>query len=145
MAQKFQVQMSLSHYVKSSPSFRRKPESSTVYDKGGFVYILASRRNGTLYVSVAASLDVSVAASLERRIVEHKSETYAGFTKRYAIKMLLWYESFGRIEDAIHREKQIKDWKRVWKLELIEKANPDWADLSADWFNRGAGGRLSPA
>jgi putative endonuclease len=90
-------------------------------------------------------LYVGVAASLERRIVQHKSEKYAGFTRRYAVKMLVWYESFGRVEGAIHREKQIKDWKRAWKPELIEKANPDWTDLSADWLNWDAGVRLSPA
>ena len=81
------------------------------------VYILASKRNGTLYVGVTSDL--------VKRIWEHRSNMVEGFTKRYKVKQLVWYELHESMESAIMREKRIKDWKRPWKLELIESNNPD--------------------
>ncbi len=86
-----------------------------------FVYILASQRNGTLYVGVTNNL--------VRRVYEHKNNLVAGFTEQHRIHTLVWFESTDSIEAAIAREKQLKNWKREWKLALIEKANPDWIDL----------------
>jgi putative endonuclease len=88
-----------------------------------FVYMLASRRNGTLYVGVTNDL--------ARRIGEHKSKEAPGFTKRYEVGILVWYEAFGDINDAIAREKQIKGWNRAWKIRLIETENSGWNDLAA--------------
>jgi putative endonuclease len=86
-----------------------------------FVYMLASQRNGTLYVGVANDL--------ARRVAEHKDKAVPGFTKRYDVGLLVWYESFGDINDAIAREKQIKGWNRAWKIRLIEKGNSGWNHL----------------
>ncbi len=88
------------------------------------VYMLASRRNGTLYVGVTSDLI--------KRIWEHKSDVVDGFTKRYGVHTLVWYEVHEEMLPAIAREKAIKEWKRKWKLELIEKANPSWRDLYQD-------------
>lgn len=87
----------------------------------GFVYILASRRNGTLYIGVTSDL--------ARRIYEHREEMYGGFTKKHGVKLLVYYETFDRIDDAIFREKRLKEWRRAWKIELIERENPQWIDL----------------
>ncbi len=86
-----------------------------------YAYILASRRNGTLYLGMTDNL--------VRRVFEHRSEAMRGFTKRYGVKMLVWYESHESRDSAFARERQIKKWNRAWKLELIEKANPEWRDL----------------
>ena len=88
------------------------------------VYILASRRNGTLYVGSTTDL--------ARRIFEHKQKTLSGFTSRYDVVLLVWYEGYDSILDARHREYAIKRWKRAWKLELIESMNPTWRDLYWD-------------
>jgi putative endonuclease len=85
------------------------------------VYILASKRNGTLYIGVTSDL--------VKRIWEHKNNMVEGFTKRYGIHHLVWYELHDSMGSAIEREKRLKEWKRVWKLELIETSNPDWHDL----------------
>jgi putative endonuclease len=85
------------------------------------VYILASRRNGTLYIGVTSCLP--------KRIWEHKNDSVEGFTKRYGVHQLVWYELHETMESAISREKSIKEWNRKWKLELIEKTNPTWNDL----------------
>ena len=85
------------------------------------VYILANRRNGTLYTGVTSSLI--------KRVWEHKNDLAEGFTKRYGVHTLVWYELHSNMESAITREKAIKEWKRRWKLELIERMNPDWRDL----------------
>ena len=85
------------------------------------VYLLASRRNGTLYVGVTSDLI--------KRIWEHRNHVVAGFTKKYGVDKLVWYEPNVSMESAIQREKTIKEWKRAWKLNLIEKTNPDWVDL----------------
>ncbi len=85
------------------------------------VYILASRRNGTLYIGVTSNLP--------KRIYEHKNAAVEGFTKKYGIHLLVYYECGESIEAAIAREKQLKKWNRKWKLSLIEKENPEWSDL----------------
>jgi putative endonuclease len=90
-------------------------------EKQPAVYILASKRNGTLYIGVTSDLT--------KRVWEHKNDLVEGFTKRYGVHRLVWYELHESMESAIKREKSIKEWKRVWKLELIESANPDWEDL----------------
>ena len=85
------------------------------------VYILASKKNGTLYTGVTSDL--------VKRIYEHKNDLIDGFTKRYQVHQLVWYELHEDMESAILREKRIKAWKRNWKLNLIENMNPDWQDL----------------
>ena len=90
-------------------------------EKAPCVYILASRRNGTLYVGVTSNL--------LRRIWEHKADSIDGFTSRYGVHTLVWYEVHETMSSAISREKNIKRWNRRWKLELIERLNPDWRDL----------------
>ena len=85
------------------------------------VYILAKKRNGTLYVGVTSDL--------VKRIWEHKNNIVEGFIKDYNVHQLVWYELHESMESAIIREKRLKDWKRAWKLELIEGKNPDWLDL----------------
>ena len=85
------------------------------------VYILASRRNGTLYVGVTNDLI--------RRVYEHREGLVAGFTKRYGVKLLVYVEYHSDIRIAIEREKRMKRWRRQWKLELIEAENPQWRDL----------------
>jgi putative endonuclease len=89
-----------------------------------YVYILSSKRNGTLYTGVTSNLI--------RRVYEHKNNLVNGFTKAYGIHHLVWYENHESWESAIKREKQIKKWKRAWKLNLIEKKNPLWDDLYED-------------
>ena len=89
--------------------------------KSYFVYILASKQNGTLYVGVTSDL--------LRRIYEHKNDLVEGFTKKYSVHNLVYFEQIPDIKVAIQREKQIKKWNRQWKLELIEKENPEWKDL----------------
>ena len=90
-----------------------------------YLYILASKTNGTLYIG--ASND------LERRMFEHKNKLVEGFTSKYNIDKLMYFESFQYVNDAIKREKNLKKWKRQWKINLIEEDNPDWEDLSKDW------------
>jgi putative endonuclease len=85
------------------------------------VYILASKRNGTLYVGVTSNLP--------KRIWEHKNEVVEGFTKRYGVHRLVWYEVHVCMESAIRREKALKKWNRAWKIRLIEETNPQWRDL----------------
>ncbi|HJZ44993.1 MAG TPA: GIY-YIG nuclease family protein [Hyphomicrobiaceae bacterium] len=85
------------------------------------VYILASARNGTLYIGVTADLF--------QRIVLHKQDLIEGFTKKYGVHRLVYYEMHPTMEDAIRREKQMKEWRRLWKIRLIESINPEWVDL----------------
>jgi putative endonuclease len=85
------------------------------------VYILASDRNGTLYIGVTSDI--------ARRISEHRSNVVEGFTRNYNVHRLVYIEFHDEITDAISREKQIKKWRRAWKLELIENSNPTWKDL----------------
>ena len=96
-------------------------ESRISVSKRPAVYILANKRNGTLYVGVTSDL--------VKRIWEHKNNMADGFTQRYGVHHLVWYEQHATMESAIQREKRLKEWKRIWKLKLIESANPDWRDL----------------
>lgn len=86
-----------------------------------YVYILSSKRNGTIYVGVTSNL--------VKRIFEHRSDLIDGFTKKYAVHNLVWYEQHETSLGAITREKQIKRWKRDWKIKLIQQDNPEWNDL----------------
>ena len=86
-----------------------------------YVYILASKKDGVLYIGVTNNL--------VRRIYEHKKGMTDGFTKKYNVKNLVYYETHSEINEAIKREKQMKKWYRKWKIELIEKSNPEWKDL----------------
>lgn len=86
-----------------------------------YVYILASKRNGTLYVGITGNL--------KRRVHEHRNNLVDGFTKKYGIHNLVYYEETYDVESAIEREKRLKKWNRKWKLDLIEKENPNWDDL----------------
>ncbi len=98
--------------------------------KSYFVYILASHKNGTLYVGVTNDII--------RRMYEHKTNAIRGFTANYDVKMLVYYEETPSIEAAITREKQLKNWKRDWKIALIEKLNPEWNDLYLDIIDSGS-------
>jgi putative endonuclease len=89
--------------------------------KNFYVYILCSQRNGTLYTGITSNL--------LKRVYEHKHGLVEGFTKKYKVHNLVWYEVHESVESAIMREKQIKKWKRHWKLKLIEKENSGWIDL----------------
>jgi putative endonuclease len=86
-----------------------------------FVYILATRKAGPIYVGVTSHL--------QKRVYEHKARTVAGYTKRYNIDRLVWFEPHATAESAITKEKRLKRWQRKWKNELIEKTNPEWNDL----------------
>ncbi|MFK7782123.1 GIY-YIG nuclease family protein [Psychroserpens sp.] len=92
-----------------------------------YLYILSNKYSGTLYIGVTNDL--------ERRMFEHKNKLVEGFTKRYGLNRLIYFETFQYINDAIKREKNMKKWKRQWKIDLIEKDNPNWSDLSRDWSN----------
>ena len=89
------------------------------------VYILASKRNGTLYTGVTSNL--------LGRIHQHREGLVRGFTRQYGVKSLVWFEQHSTMESAIVREKRIKKWNRAWKLELIEADNPEWRDLAEDF------------
>jgi len=93
---------------------------------GGHVYILASRRYGTLYTGVTSDL--------AQRIGQHRAGLLSGFTRKYEVKRLVFVESHDDIRDAIVREKRIKEWKRDWKIEMIERENPMWDDLAITMF-----------
>lgn len=94
---------------------------SSMQPKAPAVYILASRRNGTLYIGVTSNL--------VQRIWQHRNDATDGFTQRYAVHLLAYFEMHTSMPDAILREKQLKKWNRQWKLRLIESANPEWRDL----------------
>ena len=86
-----------------------------------YVYLLASHKDGTLYLGVTRDL--------VRRTYQHKTHMMPGFTSRYDVRRLVWFETYDDPTNAITREKEIKKWRRMWKIELIEKENPDWRDL----------------
>lgn len=86
-----------------------------------YVYLLASRKDGTLYLGVTRDL--------VRRTYQHREKLLPGFSARYDVRRLVWFEIYDDPTNAIEREKEIKKWRRVWKIELIEKENPDWRDL----------------
>ncbi len=89
--------------------------------KRGYVYIMASRRNGTLYIGVTSDL--------VKRVYQHRNGLIEGFTRRYKCKYLAWYQAFDDLEEARRRELQMKEWRRAWKLREIEALNPEWNDL----------------
>jgi putative endonuclease len=86
-----------------------------------FIYILASKRNGTLYIGITSNLT--------KRVWEHKNNLIEGFTKKYNVHNLVYFEQTENVQSALLREKQLKKWKREWKIKLIEKNNPQWKDL----------------
>jgi len=90
-------------------------------DRQPCVYMMASQRNGTLYIGVTSNVI--------KRVWEHKSNVIDGFTKKYGVHILVWYEVHETMDSAIQREKTLKKWQRKWKIELIESFNPDWKDL----------------
>jgi len=94
--------------------------------KPGYVYIMASRRNGTIYIGVTSDL--------HGRAYQHRNGLIDGFTRKYDCKILVWYEAHDDIQDARLRELQIKKWKRLWKLSAIEEMNPNWDDLFESLF-----------
>jgi putative endonuclease len=101
-------------------------------DRGGVasvnaVYIMASGKHGTLYIGVTSDL--------LGRVSQHREGLIEGFTKRYGVKRLVWFELHDRIETAIHREKRLKKYRREWKVNLIEQDNPDWDDLFPQFFH----------
>lgn len=100
-------------------NFRRGPAVSR--ERSYWVYILASRLGGTLYIGVTNDL--------VRRVYEHRTDIVPGFTKKYDVHRLVYFEQFSDIENAIRREKRLKKWNREWKIDLIEKSNPQWNDL----------------
>ncbi|HVL41904.1 MAG TPA: GIY-YIG nuclease family protein [Brevundimonas sp.] len=89
-------------------------------------YIMASGRNGTLYTGMTANLTA--------RVWRHRTGAFDGFSRTHGCTRLVWFQPFAWVVEAIGREKQIKEWKRDWKLKLIEASNPDWHDLAAGWF-----------
>lgn len=90
-----------------------------------YVYILASKKNGTLYIGMTDDL--------EKRVLEHKQKTFKGFTAKYGVDKLVWYELHDTRESAFARERAMKKWNRQWKIDLIEKENPYWEDLVESW------------
>ncbi len=95
-------------------------------DKQGYVYILASKRNGTLYTGVTSDL--------AKRLYEHRNQFHHGFTCKYDVFDLVWFVQGENIQAALELEKKIKNRNRQWKINLIEKNNPEWQDLAKDWF-----------
>ena len=93
-------------------------------DKYSYVYLLASKPYGTLYIGVTSDL--------VQRVWQHREHCVPGFTTKYNVSQLVWFETHEDIMEAITREKQMKEWKRAWKIELIQKANPHWRDLYDD-------------
>ncbi|MBI4284433.1 MAG: GIY-YIG nuclease family protein [Chloroflexi bacterium] len=102
-------------------TIRAETTPLVILAKPVLVYILASRRNGTLYIGVTNDLI--------RRVYEHKSDFIKGFTEKYGVHMLVYYEECDSAESAFRREKQLKVWHRKWKIRLIEEKNPEWQDL----------------
>ena len=101
-----------------------------------YLYILASRKNGTLYVGVTNNLI--------RRVFEHRNKLLGGFTAKYGVHDLVYMETYDDIEQAIVREKRVKRWRRAWKIELIEKDNKNWDDLWPLFANADSGSRIGP-
>jgi putative endonuclease len=105
--------------------------------KAAYVYILASKKHGTLYTGVTSHL--------ERRIHEHKHHMLQGFTSKYDVTRLVWFVQGENIVSAIELEKKIKNRGRQWKINLIEKTNPDWDDLAANWLDSATAGAGAPS
>lgn len=91
------------------------------------VYILTNKKNGTLYIGMTNNL--------ERRLFEHKNKSVEGFTKKYGVDKLVYFEVYQYVNDAIAREKRLKSWNRQWKIDLIEEENSNWKDLAHDWYD----------
>jgi len=108
------------------PGVRRDDEKATELRETlqPYVYILTSRRHGTLYIGVTSNL--------LQRIVQHREGLIPGFTRDYGVTRLVWFEAHETMEAAILREKRLKEWQRTWKIELIEERNPEWLDLAID-------------
>jgi putative endonuclease len=121
----------LQNVIPAKAGIQRPFEKRTCYMvfimKQFFVYILCSKQNGTLYTGVTSDLI--------KRVYEHRNNLAVGFTKKYSVHRLVWYEMHGAAETAIPREKQIKKWNRKWKLHLIEQVNPEWKDLYDELLN----------
>jgi putative endonuclease len=114
----------MSGYGDTGIQSRSPPAKAGVQESGHmafWVYVVTNKKNGTLYVGMTDDL--------VKRIWQHRNELIEGFTKQYGLKMLVWFEFHESRESAFKRERQIKKWNRVWKLELIEKQNPGWRDL----------------
>jgi putative endonuclease len=97
------------------------------FDYKFYVYIITNKKNGTLYIGMTNNI--------ERRMYEHKKSLIEGFSKRYGLTKLVYCEFYKYVNDAIKREKQLKNWRRQWKIDLIETDNPIWEDLAKDWFD----------
>ncbi len=95
-------------------------------DRQYFVYVLSNQNNNVLYVGITNDL--------ERRVLEHKNKLIVGFTKKYYVNKLVYYEEYDNVYDAIVREKQLKNWHRQWKINLVESMNKNWKDLSEDFL-----------
>ena len=102
-------------------------KTQIIFVNSYYVYILASKRNGTLYIGATNDL--------ERRVFEHKNKVVKSFTSRYDVNLLVYFEDHESTEDAFAREKQLKKWNRKWKLRIIEEKNPNWEDLSLSWYD----------
>ena len=96
-------------------------------EKAGYVYIMASGKNGTIYIGVTSDL--------VKRVWEHREGAIRGFTKKYGCKRLVWFEAFDDVQQARQRELQMKEWRRGWKIRLIEEQNLDWVDLYPSLFD----------
>jgi putative endonuclease len=108
-------------------------------EKAGYVYIMANRKNGAIYIGVTSDL--------VKRAWEHRNGVVSGFTKTYGCKLLVWFEAYEDLQEARQRELRMKEWKRAWKIKLIEQQNLDWDDLYRSLFGTGyagSGPRLSP-
>ena len=101
-------------------------------EKAGYVYIMASAKNGSIYVGVTSDLG--------KRVWEHRQGVVPGFTKKHGCKLLVWFEAIDNIQQARQRELQIKEWKRAWKIKRIEETNLDWLDLYPTLFEPGCAG-----
>lgn len=91
-----------------------------------YVYIMSNKKNGTMYIGVTNNL--------ERRVFEHKNHLVDGFTNKYDLNKLVWFAETNTAESAVLKEKQMKKWNRAWKIKLIEGNNPEWKDLSEEWY-----------
>ncbi len=97
-------------------------------DHSYYVYTMASKYRGILYTGMCSDLTV--------RVLQHKIGYFSGFTKKYKVYRLVWYEETNNVHDALLKEKQIKKWKRAWKIRLVEEESPNWEDLSEEWFTQ---------